>query len=395
MGWLGLDDTDSLANGCTTYSMHLLLQSLPSTITASCLRLVRLWPFAQRRTRGNAAVAVELTSEKETEIVEYLNNFWNDNLMKLCGKKTSSSHDNREQFPADPGMVWFSSKRPPFSFYTSAVQHEVNIEEVPVPDCAWGGYGRIGATAAVAWDGENCTWEAIAWRVTERHGTLERKVCSRALESVDNMPSTFLSRDPRHGRGLVSPRGPCPVLFGVRARDFQSSQSAGEVLCAAEFTEPVEFMRVFTTNQASDDHLPPSLHSTVVRVEILKRGNCIIHTEHGKWMAFAETGDVKLLAQSLIAGDRVEGIGLVHESGTIHLEKLRVTESFPFRDRPFCHDCNVRMKSMGREQGSRCPQCKSRTESQWVESLRTPLFSSWVQPPSDSRRHLARPLDWD
>ena len=60
MGWIGLDDTDTLAGGCTTLVFHQLLEGLPSNIAVSEARLVRLWPFAKKRTRGNAAMAAEL-----------------------------------------------------------------------------------------------------------------------------------------------------------------------------------------------------------------------------------------------------------------------------------------------------------------------------------------------
>ena len=56
--WLGLDDTDSLLGGCTTLVFHQLLEHLPCKHGEP--RLTRLWPFANRRTRGNAALSVEL-----------------------------------------------------------------------------------------------------------------------------------------------------------------------------------------------------------------------------------------------------------------------------------------------------------------------------------------------
>ncbi|MGB1623984.1 MAG: hypothetical protein ACPHCZ_04720, partial [Candidatus Poseidoniaceae archaeon] len=61
MGWLGLDDTDHLGGGCTTWTMHQMLVSLPVKVRQvgdPCL--VRLYPMASARTRGNAALAVEL-----------------------------------------------------------------------------------------------------------------------------------------------------------------------------------------------------------------------------------------------------------------------------------------------------------------------------------------------
>ena len=154
-------------------------------------------------------------------------------------------------------------------------------------------------------------------------------------------------------------------------------------------------MRVFSTNQATDDHLSKSMAAQVKSVQKYARGSCRIITDKGDWMAFAESGSVKRLAQWLQAGDIIEGYGLSPDVGVVHLEKLRVVSATPDRFRPMCSICNVRMKSMGTGQGSRCPQCKLRTDDAWDEIPRTPPFSSWVQPPHDSRRHLARPLEWD
>ena len=84
MGWLGLDDTDSLEGGCTTEVLHQLIQQLPPHVVVGQARLVRLWPFAKRRTRGNAAVAVELTTEDESELIDWLDNHWNENVLPLA-----------------------------------------------------------------------------------------------------------------------------------------------------------------------------------------------------------------------------------------------------------------------------------------------------------------------
>ena len=80
MGWLGLDDTDSLDGGCTTDVFQQLLNGLPETTTVGVPRLVRLWPFAQRRTRGNAAMGVELHSEDIAELLEHLDAWWAEHL---------------------------------------------------------------------------------------------------------------------------------------------------------------------------------------------------------------------------------------------------------------------------------------------------------------------------
>ena len=62
---IGLDDTDYPNGGCTTWQANqlekILLQNGAKPIER---RLIRLWPFAVRRTRGNAALAliVEISS---------------------------------------------------------------------------------------------------------------------------------------------------------------------------------------------------------------------------------------------------------------------------------------------------------------------------------------------
>jgi len=394
VGWLGLDDTDSLEQGCTTYTFHLLLEGLPDSVQISTPKLVRLWPFAQQRTRGNVAVAVELKTEDEEQLLAYLETFWKQNIVPLAGRLSESNHDVRQQYPSDPGMVWFSSDRPDETFYAASVRQEVQLSDVPSATRAWGGQGRIGATAAVSWRERQPTWEAIVWRRVERHGQNERLVCDSTLERIDQLPSTFLSRDPRKGTSLVAPRGPCPVLFGVRARDFTTAQYAGLELRNAEQTEDSIGMRVFVTNQATDDHLSEPVQTTVLSTEILNRGSTCIVTENGQWMAFEESGPIKRLAQWFKPGDVIEGNGLSPEAVLLHLDKLRLISSVTSRKRPMCIKCRVRMKSMGSGQGCRCPKCKDRTDDVWNEVARIPPFTSWVQPPHGSRRHLAKPLEW-
>ena len=53
------------------------------------------------------------------------------------------------------------------------------------------------------------------------------------------------------------------------------------------------------------------------------------------------------------------------------------------------------MKSMGAGQGIRCPKCKRREPDEWIDIPGTPPFTTWVEPPVDARRHLARPLEWE
>ena len=394
MGWLGLDDTDTLTDGCTTYTLHRLLNALPEGITASNLSLVRLWPFAEQRTRGNAAVAVELSTKDEPRLMEFLEAYWNDYLAPLRGL-VSQSDQQRAQAPTDPGMVWFSERPSSSDYYSRAVRERVTIEEAPTPTRKWGGKGCIGAIAAVVWPKHLTTWEAIAWRKEERWSDVERNVSTMAIEHVSGLERTFMTRDPTSQRSLISPRGTCPVLFGVRGTSREAADMAAALLLEAKATEPIIGMRVFQTNQASDDHLDSILSSTVKGIEVLRRGTTKIETEAGDWMAFAESGDVKLMAQSLRPGDQIDVYGLEASPGVVHIEKMRISYAVPLKVRPTCTACNRTMKAMGANQGVRCPECKAKQSKPWSEIEREVALNVWVQPPIDARRHLARPLEWD
>ena len=84
------------------------IEALPEHVVVGQTRLVRLWPFAQQRTRGNAAVAVELNTEDEQGLLVFLDNYWRNHILALKGIVQTSQHSDREQFLSDPGMVWFS-----------------------------------------------------------------------------------------------------------------------------------------------------------------------------------------------------------------------------------------------------------------------------------------------
>ena len=423
MGWLGLDDTDTLAGGCTTLVFHQLLEHLPSYVSIRETRLVRLWPFAKKRTRGNAAMAADLvllndesnviTDVKQLEsatksLLEHLDNWWTEHIAPLEGAVEQSTHNDRPQVPTEPGMVWFNDQ-PDETFYRMAVAENVVLSQAPAADKSWGSHGIIGATAATSWAAQSHTWEAIAWR--DDCSSTVRDICERTLSVIDSWQGTFMSRDSRKGRSLIAPRGNCPVLFGVRARDKKTANNAAKKLLESEATQPSSGMRIFMTNQASDDHLNELFSGKVISTKILSRGHVILQiessaaeviegeevsAEQSTWMAFAQSGDVKNLAQWLQAGDLIKGKGLLADDGALHLEKLKLIEaSERNKRRPPCEKCGRTVKSQGKNNKLRCPACKNLQENIWIYNPQNPPHRGWVQPPSDHRRHLARPLKWD
>ena len=395
MGWLGLDDTDHLDGGCTTHTLFQLIKELPPQYVVSSQRLVRLYPFAKQRTRGNAAVAIEIEGEDYTDLLTFLEAWWWEKIAPLKGNLTQSKTYHRQQSPTDPGMVWFE-QQPSEEVYWNSVREEISIDDLPNADKSWGGHGRIGATAAISWPAERYTFEAISWRTKESvKAGKPREVDLLRLSELDSDPNTFMSRDLRSKSILISPRGNCPVLFGIRARTESSAINGCKYLLESKITEPVEGFMVFQTNQATDDHLGSNYVGTVNEIEIKQRGTVkIICEDESILMAFAESGDIKNLAQWLKRGDQIEFNGLNSDDQTIHLERLKVLSATPDKIRPKCPECGATMKSMGKDQDLRCPKCKLRCPNTWQEITRIPPFTNWVQPPNDSMRHLAKPIYW-
>ena len=396
MGWLGLDDTDSLKGGCTTAVFFDLLQHLPEKVIVGTPRLVRLWPFARRRTRGNAALAVELNTPDVDILLAHLDAWWVEHVAPLKGTQQESVISSRPQHPASPGMVWFNEQPSP-AVYFQGVRGELLLEDLPEPTRCWGDHGRIGATAAVAWPGERCTWEAIAWR-SENHSSTPRSVDEVALSEVDSWPEVVFSRDPRRGTSLVAPRGSSPVLFGVRATSAKAARKACSIIANGPKTEPIRASMVFKTNQASGDHLGEALELIVASVEVdQSRKHAKVHTNGPDVLAFFEGGPVNSLARWLRGGDVFRVRGLLDHDGNLHAEQMKVQTWLPRKhERPLCPHCSKRLKSMGRGQGLRCSACKYRMkEDAWVAVECSPPWSSWVEPEVGARRHLARPLAWD
>ena len=392
MGWLGLDDTDHLGGGCTTLTMHRLLSSLPNGVQLiGDPSLVRLYPMAKARTRGNAALSAELKVGLTTDVwLAWLERYWSTEIEPLSGQWTASTHAARPQVPSDPGLVWYESK-PAVDFYRKAVREEVALEDGPAPDWFRGGTGRIGAMAAASWSNRATTWEGIAWRdATDEPRRLDEHV----LRELDQDERLFACRDPRQGRGLLAPRGASPVLCGIRGTERSAVHDGMQALLGANGTEPASGQRVFRTNQGSGDHLSPPLLATVEKVEIIQGGHVALRTTLGTWLAFAPSGMVRDVASRLCPGDEVLALGLEStEPGRegLHLEALQHL-SGPLRNlrRPTCPTCHKRMKSAGKGQGLRCPTCNHTDENRWIGDDVVP--TGWVQPPLDRRRHLAPDL---
>ena len=402
---IGLDDTDHIDCACTTEHFQRLLTRLNDSIVSFKIqerRLVRLWPFAPNRTRGNAALAAICTIKiADLNSVDLICREFMDDL----NKEIQQTYPDTGQKPSPCLLIALDDY--PESWYWEAVRGEVSFkfrkkkipESTKIYSIEDNPNGLVGASSAIAWNpNEQNTWELISWRSDDKIRS-PREVSTQAIESMSqNFPTTFANRDPTTGRGMIMPRTNCPVLYGIRAESSKELQSAHEFLQIREDVEKCYSWAIHRTNQISDDHLLGSEIGVVSSFPLEVQGG---HSSVSVWtgsssltlVAFAESGEVNGLLRRLNPGDEVEWMGLSSPSSEVHLERLRVNTSSPrVGKRPEC--CNKTMRSAGVDQGLRCKTCGNSIEKVWQTKLESfnSQYQGWVEPNPTNRRHLAKPL---
>jgi len=414
---IGFDDTDSPNGGCTTYLAALLVEKL-TRMGVSFIdypNLVRLNPNVPWKTRGNGALCLrtECSEERIEETME--------TVVDLIAANSELDYGG-----TDPGIVFLLGEVPSDVrlFAKRAEQGVVRLEEAlqvikKVGAEAVGfkkGRGIIGGLATV---GETLTgdhtYELISYRKPENCGK-PRRVDPKSVKAMDRKsPLTFNNVDPETGRILITPRGPDPILCGVRGETPEAVKQAYESIAKGE---PVERWVIFRTNQGTDAHLQKITkikdiqpYSPVVArgavskpPKVISGGHVIfpLKDETGEvdCAAYAPTGTLCKAARKLVAGDKVKVFGGVHgESSegqlTVNLEKLQVLELVPSIRfvNPVCPECGKRMKSMGRNQGFRCDRCgfrSSQLKKLEVREKRGVSLGLHITSPR-SQRHLTKP----
>ncbi|MEM2936283.1 MAG: tRNA(Ile)(2)-agmatinylcytidine synthase [Candidatus Bathyarchaeia archaeon] len=416
---IGFDDTDSPRRGCTTYVAALLVEKLNGlgVLFLDYPNLIRLNPNVPWKTRGNGALCLRVRCREDLveEIMETV-------------ISTVEEHADMEYAGTDPGVVFLFGSVPPEvkAFAKRTIQGLVEMEEAlslirKFRGKAVGfkeGRGIIGGLAAI---GENLeedhTFELLAYRTPENCGTPRRVQASSVVAmNQKTAPLTFNSIDPETGRVLVTPRGPDPVLYGVRGESAEIVKQAHGLIRAEE---DVERWVIFRTNQGTDAHLrkvesisgiqpfnPVIVKGTVVRAPWVIPGGHVIFSlgdETGQvdCAAYEPTGPLKGVIKKLIVGDLVEAHGGVRPSSskhplTINLEKIKVLKLAPkiLLSNPPCPQCGKRMESMGSEKGFRCKKCSFHAPEMRkvaVEGKRFLEESLYITPPR-SQRHLTKPF---
>jgi tRNA(Ile2)-agmatinylcytidine synthase len=416
---IGLDDTDSTRRGCTTYIAALLVEKL-TKLGATFIdypSLVRLNPNVPWKTRGNGALCLRISHDDALEL-----------QIKETVVSTVEKHSDLENEGTDPGIVFLNSARIPREiqdFAQNTITGISNIKNAVKLLRKHGGEafafkdgrGIIGALAAVGETFQSdYTFEVIAYRTPKNYGT-KRRVDETSIFEMDKAtkPYTFNNVDEERKRVIITPRGPDPILFGIRGESPDAVKNAFQIVKALE---PVERWVVFRTNQGTDAHLMrvKELSQILPYSSVIAKGSVsspprMIRGRHVIFSikdlgsevdcaAYEPTGVLRSVARKLIVGDQIEVYGGVRPKSssrplTINLEKIRLAKPAPqvtYRN-PVCLKCGARLKSMGKGKGFRCDKCRARYPSFTKTAVRVKrdITRGLYITSTRSQRHLTKP----
>jgi len=398
---LGIDDTDSPSGMCTTYLGALLARRLIKMhMPVREARLLRLNPNVIYKTRGNAAICLEVEGDID-RVFE-----------TACGMVDELAHFSHEN--TNPGVVAVET-RPGPDFYWKAVRDFCTREEAIVVLEAAGarykgfknGRGLIGATAAVCSVLTDMTFEYLAYRNSSLFGTprlVDRNTLFEAETST--FPHTWDTVDIENNTVVCVPHTPDPVLFGIRGE----SPSWVAFARMQVNSEPTGVEQIFVTNQGTDMHLiSGGLGDLKEGMSYRVAGTVCSHAQTGRGghvsieigkgdvvtrcMAYEPTKGFRNVLRALYPGDRVLVTGS-YKGGSINLEKLCIITLSPAATirPPLCPACGERMTSAGYQKGYKCRRCGAREKEPEVTLHDRTIKPGWYEVPPTARRHLAKPL---
>jgi len=398
---IGLDDTDSPQGMCTTYLGAVLARRLiREHMQVREARLVRLNPNVTFKTRGNAAIMLDVDGDPNRAF-----NIACDLVEELADQSCENTN---------PGLV-VTEQRPDPAFYRNAVTDFCTIEEATaILDRTGARYrgwknrrGLIGATAAVASDLFDRTSEILVYRQPERFGT-PRIVDRQSLFDAENttFPHTWDTVDIANDVVVCVPHTPDPVLFGIRGESPRWVMAARQMIAS----EKPSLEQIWVTNQGTDAHLLDGrigalreglsyrVRGIVDRAPVTGAGGHVSFVirdgDHRvRCMAYEPTKNFRQVIRQLQPGDIVIACGS-YKNGSINLEKIRVVAlAHVQRIRPpICTACSKRMTSDGNGKGWKCRRCGARADTPDMQEIPRMLDAGWYEVPPSARRHLARPL---
>jgi tRNA(Ile2)-agmatinylcytidine synthase len=415
---IGFDDTDSPRTGCTTYVAALLVDKLLKIGVnfTDYPNLIRLNPNVPWKTRGNGALCLRIECEESVvqEVVEA--------VVDIIEKNADLEYKG-----TDPGVVFFFNTIPSEvkTFAKKTIQGIVKMRDALKLIRKFGaeavgfktGRGIIGSLAAIGETlDEDHTYEIITYRIPENRGT-KRRIEATSVKEMDEKtsPFTFNNIDPETKRILITPRGPDPILYGIRG---ETAEAVGQARKMIRPQEPVERWMIFRTNHGTDAHLLRTssikeiepFNPVIVRGAVSKEPRIIpvrhvvfsIRDKTGEvdCAAYEPTGSLRQIAKQLILGDIVEAYGGVRAPSpkhpiTVNLEKMHILKLKPkiTFSNPKCLKCGKTLKSMGKNKGFKCDRCgfrDSEAKKVAVENERNIKTGLYITSPH-SQRHLTKP----
>jgi|TARA_B110000263_G_scaffold221948_1_gene210729 tRNA(Ile2)-agmatinylcytidine synthase len=424
---IGLDDTDSVKGGCTTWLATEVIQELSEFDLVGYPRLVRLNPNVPWKTRGNGAVALILG--KGIGSKKLIGEFDGKKFF-IFEKGTEKKYDkgqilerilsiiHKYSMPdSEPGVVISDSFLPEGLYWqgvSSIVTKEMLLDstEGTLSSGLRGSRGVFGAACSLAWSGSSVkangishTWELIGYRNQGNWGT-KRNIDVSAVQKVSNIKTVFSCTD-LDGKVAMVPNSPCPVLWGFRGTNedilIQNFEKLGPEI-------PSRWL-LYKTNQATDDHLRYKEISEIEdgdsvsidvsvnsKSSIIKGGHRFFEVKDkfnqiANCAAFEPTKNFRHIVDKLEIGDSLIICGSVN-NGTINLEKLSILELVPRflkPANPLC-ECGQRTHSSGKDSYYRCKSCSKKYDRPEKIEVSSDLELKWYEPPTSSRRHLSTPI---
>jgi tRNA(Ile2)-agmatinylcytidine synthase len=398
---IGIDDTDSPLGMCTTYLGAILAQRLlHEGMIVREARLVRLNPNVTWKTRGNAAVALDVAGDRDRAFA------------LACASVEEFADFSCEN--TNPGIVVVDMQPDP-AFYSKAVTDFCRIDEAIMvleeAGAHYRGYknrrGLIGATAAVASEIHDPTSEILVYRQPALWGT-PRAVDRQSLFNAEEetFPHTWDTVDTANDVVVCVPHTPDPVLFGIRG------ESPSWVMTARQkvLSEKPGIEQIWVTNQGTDAHilagrigelregLSYRVRGVLTGAPLTTTGGHVsfVMSEGDlsvRCMAYEPTKNFRQIVRQIMPGDVVIAVGS-YKKGSINLEKIRIVSfTSPLIIRPpFCIACTKRMTSDGTGKGYKCRKCGARAKDPEMKEISRSLKPGWYEVPPTARRHLAKPL---
>lgn len=415
---IGIDDTDSLDNGCTTYIGALFLDFLKRQ---NCKfldypYLIRLNPNIPFKTRGNAAVCIKVKYEKNMDL-KLIEKFFKEILIKFFKKQ-----NNKPQ----PALCLFIGDIPNEieKFYKKSLIKVINLSEalklankynIRLNYTELGLNGIIGAIAAIGANlNKKFTYELLTYRNLSEKTTI-RPINQKKVIQLEKLFGNYIfyNYDAEKKRILITPHGKDPVLFGIRGLDPLKLIEAMKFLDIEKY---IEAWVIYKTNQGTDVHLNYAKknltydeYSVIFDEFIIKEDPIIIPGGHVilkvkskekdvEIAVYKESGIMNTKARFLKKNDIIMvggGLKKINGKTVINAEKIIIrdlAEEIEIK-KPVC-SCGLQLKSLGDGKGFKCKNCKKKIPIQYylvIKKERKLKKNEILLPPIRSRRHLTKP----